>query len=208
MLQSNPFWCYPTGHICPLSRRITALDLIYKLMNRHELTLSRDTCKLPPSSSESCSMITTPAVRDSVTCPLATFGALVHITTAWSEGTEDDAREYSTDFREQFVEFSGREECLRHIQSSAKNSDARIRLSAALALGELAKGSDKESVKVLLDLKFDKDPQVVEAVVQATSQIVAGKRRENGTLASFVGIQAPAKNSRRLLSATRRYTHA
>ena len=173
-------------------------------MDRPELTLSRDTEQLPPASKDSCSMITEPAVRYHVACPLATFGALVHITTAWSEGSEDDAREYSPDFREQYVDFSGREECLKHIQTSTKHQDAGVRLSAAIALGELAKGSDKESMKVLLDLKFDRNPEVVEAVIQATSQIVAGKRRDNGTLASFVGIQPAAKNSKRLLSATRR----
>ena len=180
------------------------MDTIYSLMERPELTVSTDTRQLPPMSRDCCSMLAEPAVRGQVTCPLATFGALVHITTAWSEGSDDDAREFSTDFREQFVDFSGREECLKRIQTSTKHADPLVRLSAAVALGELAKGSDKDSMSVLLDLKFDQDPRVVEAVVQSTSQIVAGKRRENGLLASFVGIQAPTKGSKRLLSATRR----
>ncbi len=41
-------------------------------------------------------------------------------------------------------------------------------------------------------------------LAQAIAQIVAGKKLENGALASFVGVQPPAKDSRRALSATRR----
>ena len=61
--------------------------------------------------------------------------------------------------------------------------------------GELAKGSDRESLHALIDLKFDPVPRVVEAVVASISKIVAGRAQDNGTLASFVGI-SPAANSR------------
>ena len=103
-------------------------------MERPELTVSTDTRQLPPMSRDCCSMLAEPAVRGQVTCPLATFGALVHITTAWSEGSDDDAREFSTDFREQFVEFSGREECLKRIQTSTKHADPLVRLELETAI--------------------------------------------------------------------------
>jgi HEAT repeat protein len=61
--------------------------------------------------------------------------------------------------------------------------------------GELAKGSDRESLHALIELKFDPVPRVVEAVVASISKIVAGRAQDNGTLASFVGI-SPAANSR------------
>ena len=41
-------------------------------------------------------------------------------------------------------------------------------------------------------------------LAQAIAQIVAGKKLANGALASFVGVQPPAKDSKRALSATRR----
>ena len=68
--------------------------------------------------------------------------------------------------------------------------------------GELAKGSDRESLNALIDLKFDPVPRVVEAVVAAISKIVAGRAQDNGTLASFVGI-SPAANSRHVAHSKR-----
>jgi hypothetical protein len=78
-----------------------------------------------------------------------------------------------------------------------------VEQSAAIALGELSKGTDTESLDVLINLKFDPDPDVVQSVVQSIAQIVVGKKLEDGTLASFVGV-SPAKNTKRLPSATRR----
>ena len=192
------------GHVCPLSRRNSALALLYQLLDRVDLTASSDESKLPPISKDLCSSTVEPQCRAASACPLATFQALVNITTAWSEGTEDDAREFSKDFREQFVDFSGRDQCLKHLHEKCLHPDPRVRESSAIALGQLAKGSDRASLHALINLKFDSDPRVVEACVQAVAHIVAGKALGNGTLAAFVGVEPPLKNSKRVLSATRR----
>jgi len=192
------------GHVCPLSRRTSALALLYQLLGRVDLTSSSDESKLPPISKDLCSSTVEPQCRAASACPLATFQALVNITTAWSEGTEDDAREFSKDFREQFVDFSGRVECLKRLHETCLHPDPRVRESSAIALGQLAKGSDRASLDALINLKFDSDPRVVEACVQAVAHIVAGKALGNGTLNSFVGVEPLMKNSKRVLSATRR----
>lgn len=192
------------GHVCPLSRRTSSLAVLYQLLDRTDLTTSGDELKLPPISKDLCSSTVEPLCRAASSCPLATFQALVNIATAWSEGTEDDEREFSKDFREQFVDFSGRDECMKRIHEKCLHPDPLVRESSAIALGQLAKGSDKASLDALINLKFDSDPRVVEAVVQAVARIVAGKSLENGTLAAFVGVEPPVKNSKRILSATRR----
>ena len=94
------------GHVCPLSRRVRALQLLYQLMHRHELTVSADLSHLPPLSTTQCSSVVRldQLLRARHTCPLASFQALVHIATAWSEGDEDDQREFNKDFRKQCAE--------------------------------------------------------------------------------------------------------
>lgn len=51
----------------------TALQVLYKLTNRADLTASKDECQLPPVSLKFCSGIVTPRTREASTCPLATF---------------------------------------------------------------------------------------------------------------------------------------
>ena len=83
-------------------------------------------------------------------------------------------------------------QCVSHTQI---RSQTQVQTFARAHTGELAKGSDRESLHALIDLKFDPVPRVVEAVVASISKIVAGRAQDNGTLASFVGI-SPAANSR------------
>ena len=86
----------------------------------------------------------------------------------------------------------------------AHHLEPEVRVSATIAMGELEKGADKDTIDALIQLKFDADPRVVAACVKAIAQIVSGKQRANGTLASFVGITPAKTGSKRVLSATRR----
>ena len=70
--------------------------------------------------------------------------------------------------REQYVEFEGREQCLEHMRQCTAHENALVRRSAAVVLGQLAKGCDTTTLGRLVDLKFDADRAVVECCVQAS----------------------------------------
>ena len=50
-------------------------------------------------------------------------------------------------FELQFVDFAGRDGCLAHLHERTLHTDARVRESAAIALGMLASGPDTQSLE-------------------------------------------------------------